>query len=505
MNLLLILGGVITGGIIGYFIWFVRYTTLSKNTDIDIQTKSLRAKQEIQNLLDEAKEKAEKIIEDAREKQEKREQELISIQEKYLQKEEVLENRRVEIDTFEKSLKEKVEEIESLKVEAREKINERKEKIEEISKMSSEKALELLKTEVSKNNEEDLAKLHATFELNKKDELQKRAQDILVSTIHRLASSTASEITITTVQIPNDEIKGKIIGREGRNIRTFERTLGVELLVDDTPGAIIISSFDPIRRQIARVALENLIHDGRIQPAKIEEFAEKAKEEIHTIIKQKGEEACLELGIYNFDPRLVAIIGRLFFRTSYGQNVLNHSIEMAHLAGMLAEELGADVYICKAAALVHDIGKALDHEFQGSHIEIGIKVLRKFGADERIITAMKSHHDDYPHETIEAVIIHTCDMISGSRPGARRDTVENYIKRLTDLENIAHNTPGIDKAYALSAGREIRVFVNPVEVSDLDSFHIARNLAKAIESNLNYPGEIKITLIRENRIIEYAR
>ncbi|HEY1041690.1 MAG TPA: ribonuclease Y [Candidatus Paceibacterota bacterium] len=505
MPTLQILGGVVAGIGIGYIIWYIRHQLAAKNVDFDIKAKTLKAKEEIQTMMDEAKEKAEKIITEARDKHDIREKELITLQEKFLQKEELLEARRNDITNHEQLLKTKIEEIEALKVEARQKLDERAKKIEDLAKLTKDEALDLLKHEVAKDHQDDLAKLMATFELQKKEELGKRAQDILVSTIHRLASSTASEITVTTVQIPSDEIKGKVIGREGRNIRTFERVLGVELLVDDTPGAIIISSFDPVRRQIARVALENLISDGRIQPAKIEEFAEKAKSEIHEIIKQQGEAACLELGIYNFDPRLVALVGRLHFRTSYGQNVLNHSIEMAHLAAMLAEELGADVYISKAAALVHDIGKALDHEFQGSHIEIGIKVLRKYGVDERIITAMKSHHDDYPHETIEAVIIQTCDMISGARPGARRDTVENYIKRLTDLENIANNMEGIEKAYALSAGREIRVFVNPHDITDMDAYKLARELAQKIESSLSYPGEIKITLIRESRIIDFAR
>jgi ribonuclease Y len=310
---------------------------------------------------------------------------------------------------------------------------------------------------------------------------------------------------MTSVQIPNEDIKGKIIGKEGRNIKTFERMSGVELIVDETPGAIIISSFDPVRRQIARLALENLIMDGRIQPAKIEEMVEKAKEDINKIIKQKGEEAVYECGIYNFDPRIVMIIGRLYFRTSYGQNVLQHSIEMAHIAGMLAGELGADVAIAKAGALVHDIGKALDHEIQGTHIDIGVRILQKFGADPRIIVAMKSHHDDCPHETIEAVIVQIADNISGGRPGARRDSVENYLKRLQELEALVNNFPQVEKTFALSAGREIRIFVTPEKITDLEAKNLAREVAKKIETDLKYPGEIKVTVIRETRVIDYAR
>lgn len=337
------------------------------------------------------------------------------------------------------------------------------------------------------------------------EKLDRRAKEILSTTIQRLASSTASEMMTTNVTIPSDDIKGKIIGKEGRNIRAFERTAGVELIVDDTPGTIIISSFDPVRRQIARVALENLILDGRIQPAKIEELVEKAKEEINKIIKEKGEQAVYECGIFNFDPRIIAIIGRLYFRTSYGQNVLQHSIEMAHISGMLAEELGADVYVAKAGALVHDIGKALDHEVQGTHIDIGIRILQKFGADPRIITAMKSHHDDCPHESIEAVIVQTADYISGGRPGARRDTVENYLKRLKELEALVNGFQEVEKSYAISAGREVRVFVTPEKVTDVEAKELARNVAQKIENELKYPGEIKVTVIRENRIVEYAR
>jgi ribonuclease Y len=309
----------------------------------------------------------------------------------------------------------------------------------------------------------------------------------------------------TAVNIPNEEVKGKIIGKEGRNIRAFERAAGVELIVDETPNTIVISSFDPVRRQVARLALENLILDGRIQPAKIEEMVQKAQEDINKIIKQKGEEAVFECGIFNFDPRIIAIIGRLYFRTSFGQNVLQHSVEMAHIAGMIAEELGADVAIAKAGALVHDIGKALDHEVQGTHIEIGMRILQKFGADPRIITAMKSHHDDCPHETVEAVIVQTADIISGGRPGARRDTVENYLKRLQELEALVNTFDGIEKSYALSAGREIRIFVTPEKVSDVEAREKAREIAKKIEAELKYPGEIKVTMIRETRIIEYAR
>ena len=300
-------------------------------------------------------------------------------------------------------------------------------------------------------------------------------------------------------------MKGKIIGKEGRNIKAFERATGVEVIVDDTPGAIIISSFDPVRRQIARMALENLIADGRIQPAKIESMVEKAKQDVNKIIKEKGEQAAYECGVFNLDPRIISILGRLYFRTSYGQNVLQHSTEMAHIAGMIAEELKANVSIAKAGALLHDIGKAVDHEVAGTHVDIGKRILQKFGANEEIIKAMHSHHEEYPYETVESIIVQVADTISGSRPGARRDSIENYLKRLQELEAITNSFKGVEKSYALQAGREIRVFVVPEEVSDLEAKKMAREIAIRIENELKYPGEIKVNVIRESRVIEFAR
>jgi ribonuclease Y len=337
------------------------------------------------------------------------------------------------------------------------------------------------------------------------ERLEQKAKSILATSIQRLANAVSSDMLTTHVAIPNDEIKGKIIGKEGRNIKAFERATGVEVIVDDTPGSITISSFDPVRRQIAKVALENLIKDGRIQPAKIEEIVKKSEEEINKVIKEKGEEAVYETGVLGLDPRVISILGRLHFRTSYGQNVLAHSIEMTHLSGMIAEEIGANVAVAKAGALVHDIGKALDHEVGGSHVEIGRRILQKFGTDEAIIKAMQAHHEEYPYETLESMIVQTADAISGSRPGARSDSMENYLKRLGDLEAVATSFTGVEKAYALQAGREIRVFVTPTDVTDLKSREIARDIAIRIENELKYPGEIKVTVIRESRVIEFAR
>ena len=308
-----------------------------------------------------------------------------------------------------------------------------------------------------------------------------------------------------SLSIPSEEIKGKVIGKEGRNIKAFERATGVDVIIDDAPDKITLSSFDPLRRHIAKLALERLIADGRIQPAKIEEVVEKAKQEVDETVKQKGEQAAYEVGIVGLDPRLTTLLGRLHFRTSFGQNVLQHSVEMAHLAGMLAEELGADVQVAKAGALLHDIGKAVDHEVQGTHVEIGRRLLEKFGVDKRVIQAMQSHHEEYPYETPESIIVQIADAISAGRPGARRDTVERYLERLGDLERLAMSFEGVEKVYAIQAGREIRIFVNPGKVSDLAMHKMAREIAKRVQEELKYPGEIKVNVIRENRVVEFAR
>ena len=490
---------------IGYYLRLIIALGKRRSIEIDIKQMMVGAKEEAQKIVDEAKKTSEIKLAELREEEKKKELEFKETEKRLIKKDEFLDTRQIEVNKEVEGIKIKVEEIKKIqervsKVEV-EKITE----LERVAKLTEVEAKDELLKDVEKKYEEDILIKIQKLENNNEEKLDRRAKDILATSIQRLASSTASELMTTVVSIPNNEIKGKIIGKEGRNIRAFERASGVELIVDDTPGSIVISSFDPIRRQVARLALENLILDGRIQPAKIEELVEKAKEEINKIIKEKGEQAVYECGIFNFDPRIIAILGRLYFRTSYGQNVLQHSIEMAHIAGMLAEELGADVAIAKAGALVHDIGKALDHEVQGTHIEIGMRILQKFGADERIITAMKSHHEDYPYETIESIIVQTADSISGGRPGARRDSVENYLKRLQELEALVNTFPAVEKSYALQAGREIRIFVTPEKISDAEAKLMARDIAIKIEQELKYPGEIKVTMIRETRIIEYAR
>lgn len=490
---------------VGYYLRLIIALGKRRSIEIDIKQMMVGAKEEAQRIVDEAKKTSETKLAELREEEKKKEQEFKETEKRLIKKDEFLDARQVEVNKEVENIKEKVEEIKKIQEKVSKIEEEKRIELERVAKLTEGEAKEELLKDIEKKYEEDILIKIQKLENTNEEKLDRRAKDILATSIQRLASSTASELMTTIVSIPNNEIKGKIIGKEGRNIRAFERAAGVELIVDDTPGSIVISSFDPIRRQVARLALENLILDGRIQPAKIEELVEKAKEEINKIIKEKGEQAVYECGIFNFDPRIVAIIGRLYFRTSYGQNVLQHSIEMAHIAGMIAEELGADVAIAKAGALVHDIGKALDHEVQGTHIEIGMRILQKFGADERIITAMKSHHEDYPYETIESIIVQTADSISGGRPGARRDSVENYLKRLQELEALVNAFPAVEKSYALQAGREIRIFVTPDKISDAEAKLMARDIAMKIEQELKYPGEIKVTMIRETRIIEYAR
>lgn len=498
-------GALAVGAAVGYYLRLIISLGQKGSMELEIKKMMIAAKEEAQRVTDEAKKRAEEREENSKEEEKKRGVEFKKTEERLIKKEELLDARQVEIDKEVENIKLHIEEIKKTKEKIDQAREEQLHELERFSHLSVDEAKKELVTRIEGEYQEDLLIRMQKLEQTAHETLDRRAKEIMATAIQRLSSSTAAELMTTNVAIPSDEIKGKIIGKEGRNIRSFERAAGVELIVDDTPGTIVISSFDPVRRQIARVALENLILDGRIQPAKIEEEVLKAKEDINKIIKEKGEQAVYECGIFNFDPRIIAILGRLYFRTSYGQNVLQHSIEMSHIAGMLAGELGADVYVAKAGALVHDIGKALDHEVQGTHIDIGIRILQKFGADPKIITAMKSHHDDWPHESIEAVIVQTADYISGGRPGARRDTVENYLKRLAELEALVNGFKGVEKSYALSAGREIRIFVTPETVNDVESREMARDIAKKIEAELKYPGEIRVVVIRENRVIEYAR
>lgn len=473
--------------------------------ELDIRQMEIRSKEEAAQIIEEAETKAQAILARAQSELRERETRLKNNEDRLIKKEEFLDKRQADLDQEIEHIKEKTVDIKGLKERIEKLAEEKKAELAKLSHLSPDEAKEELLKITEKEFEEDIMIRMQKLESQGVERLEKRAREILSTAIQRMATSVSGEVMSTTVPLSSDDVKGKIIGKEGRNIKAFERATGVEVIVDDTPNSITLSSFDPVRRAVAKLALENLIADGRIQPARIEEFVTSAESEVNKIIKEKGEEAVLECEIYNLDPKLVAILGRLHFRTSYSQNVLAHSVEMAHLAGMIAEELGANVQVAKAGALLHDIGKAFDHEVQGTHVEIGRRILQKFNVSEEIIKAMQAHHGEYPYETIESVIVQTADSISGGRPGARRDNLDNYLKRLEDLESIATTFEGVEKAYALQAGREIRVFVTPEKVSDLEAKKMARDIALRIESELKYPGEIKVNVIRENRAIEFAR
>lgn len=473
--------------------------------ELEIKEMLLAAKEEAKKITSDAEAKATKVHDDARIEIKEKEDKIHQVEERLTKREDLTDKRQADIDKEVEMIKQRVAEIKAIREKADKLEEDRKATLEKIAKLSTEEAKEQLMKLAEKNSEEDLLVRMNKLDAHGEEMLANKARSILSMSIQRLSSSVAQDVMSTSVEIPNDEVKGKIIGKEGRNIKAFERITGVEVMVDDTPGAITISSFDPVRRHVARIALMELIKDGRIQPAKIEQVVEKAKQDINKTIKEKGEQAAYDCGIIGLDPRILLILGRLHFRTSYGQNVLQHSVEMAHIAGMIAEELGANVNVAKSGALLHDIGKALDHEVAGTHVEIGRRILQKFGASEDIIKAMQSHHEEYPYETVESRIVQTADAISGARPGARRDNIENYLKRLGDLEALANSFPGIEKSYALQAGREIRIFVKPEVVGDVEAKNLAREIAMKIEKDLKYPGEIKVTVIRETRVMEFAR
>lgn len=491
----------VAGGALGYVIRHYVAVTRRGSIEAEIEEKLLKAKRDAHAIEEEALKRASELREEA-----KRNEDRAQKQEERLDKREteLITKDSQLVEEFE-ALKKKSKELESIKDQVAENEVRLGKELEKVAGLSANEAKERLFTKIVKEQEEDLQSRILKLARDGEAKLEEKARDILVSSIYRIANGTISQFMSSTIDLPDEEIKGKIIGKEGRNIKTFERFSGVELLVDEIPNGIVISCFDPVRRAIAKNALEMLIKDGRIQPAKIEECLEKAKKDIGIFMRKKGEEAVLACGLLTVPEELIPIIGRLYFRTSYGQNVLDHSVEMAHIAGVLATELGGDVYVAKAGALLHDIGKAVDHEIQGTHVEIGRKILCKYGVDERVILAMQAHHEEYPYETIESVIVQVADAISGGRPGARRDTVDRYIKRLEDLEALAMSFRGIERVYAIQAGREIRVFVSPLLVNHLEARDLARNIALRVEKELRFPGEIKIHVIRESRTIEFAR
>lgn len=485
---------IIVGGIIGYF---VKQNLLTKN----VKKQEAKAKE----LILSAKDEALKLKEEAKKEEEKKQKYLQEVEGNLRRREETLDRRAETLDREKSELDKSQKENETLKENIKKARTQQLEILEQIAKLNKEEAKEMLLKQVEKEyKDEIIAKIRKSKE-EAKEEADVEAQKVLATVIQRVASEQTAELTVTPVQLPNEEMKGRIIGKEGRNIQVFEKATGVDVIIDETPDAIVLSCFDPVRRYIAKVAMENLLADGRIHPTRIEEAVKKAENDVNKLIKEAGEQAAYDAGVPGLSPDLLKILGRLKFRTSYGQNMLNHSVESAKIAEMLAQELGADVNISKKAALLHDIGKALTHEVEGSHLQLSVDIVKKFGLSSAVIHAIEAHHDDIEARTVEAIIVKAADAISGSRPGARRETLESYVKRLTELENIANSFKGVDKSFAIQAGREVRILVRPEEISDLEAIKLAKDIAKKIESDMQYPGTIKVNVIRETRATEIAK
>ena len=497
--------GILFGVGIGYFARQFFASKKATNAESRAQQILNDGKSQAQDIILEAKSTALKTLEESKKEEKERSAQLSRIEGLLTRKETELEEKSKELGQEKEQLKNKASEIVILKTQVEETHAHQIVELERIAGLNRETAKTELITKIEEDSKDELYRKMHKLDVDNKEEIEKKAREIVTLAVQRYAGSHISDTMTTVISLPFDEVKGKIIGKEGRNIKAIERLTGVDVIIDDTPEALVISGFDPVRRQIARIAIEKLIADGRIHPAKIEEEVQKANEEMNAKIKEEGEAALFETGVGPVDPKLTFLLGRLAFRTSFGQNILRHSVEMTHIAGMLASELGADVSLAKKGALFHDIGKALDHEVQGTHVEIGRKVLQKFNMDPKVVLAMEAHHDEYPYAILEARIVQAADAISGARPGARKDTVEVYLKRLEELERIAKSFEGVEKSYAIQAGRELRIFVTPTQIDDLGAIKLAKDVAKKIEEEMKYPGEIRVNVIRETRALEYAR
>lgn len=469
---------------------------------LDAENRSETIKKEI---TIEAKEEAHRMRSEVEREIRERRAEIQRSEKRLIQKEEAIDRKTENLEKKEESITQKEQTLVDKQHELDGFISRQIEELERISGYTVEEAKNVLLSNIEKEIRYEASVMIKDIESKAKEEADKKAKEIITGAIQRCAADHVAESTVSVVPLPNDEMKGRIIGREGRNIRAIETLTGIDLIIDDTPEAVILSGFDPVRREIARLSLEKLIVDGRIHPARIEEMVEKAEKEVNNIIKEEGEQATFEVGIHNLHPELIKLLGRLKYRTSYGQNVLKHSVEVAHLAGLMAGELGLDIKTAKRAGLLHDIGKSIDHEVEGTHVDIGIDLLRKYKESETIINGMAAHHGDYEPKSMEAVLIAAADALSAARPGARRETLETYIKRLQKLEEIANTTPGVERSFAIQAGREIRIIAKPEEMNDEEIVFLAREISKKIESELEYPGQIKVNVIRETRAIEYAK
>ena len=495
---------------------FVTVSNLKKNADSKIGSAESKAREIIDDAVKTAEAKKKESIleikeESIRTKNEleketkERRAELQRYEKRVLSKEESLDKKAEAIEKREAGFTAKEEQLKAREAKVEELSKQRVQELERISGLTSEQAKEYLLKTVEDDVKHDTAKMIKEMEAQAKEEAEKKAKDYVVTAIQRCAADHVAETTISVVQLPSDEMKGRIIGREGRNIRTLETLTGVELIIDDTPEAVVLSGFDPIRREVARIALEKLIVDGRIHPARIEEMVEKAQKEVEAVIREEGEAAALEVGVHGIHPELIRLLGRMKFRTSYGQNALKHSIEVAQLAGLLAGEIGLDVRLAKRAGLLHDIGKSIDHDVEGSHIQIGVELCRKYKESATVINAVEAHHGDVEPESLIACVVQAADTISAARPGARRETIETYTNRLKQLEDISNQFKGVEKSFAIQAGREIRIMVVPEQVSDADMVLLARDISKQIEYELEYPGQIKVNVIRESRVTDYAK
>ncbi len=504
MELLAILLGVAGLGV-GY--GASTYTARKKSVEAEgkAEKELAKAKKEADRLVDEARSEAHRLSDTARKEEQARRNELKELENRVVQREEALDKKLDNLDKRTERLRAGEDEVEALKNEIRDIRVKQQEKLEKIAKLKKSEAAEKLMQMTERDIKNDLAGLIAKLQNEARDTAEDNAAVLIVTAMERMSSEVTAERTLTSVKLEDEEMKGRIIGKEGRNIQALQRATGVDIMVDDTPGYIVLSSFDPVRREVARQALELLLKDGRVHPGRIEEVVEKAQKNVEKDVLRAGEDAAREVGVLGIPKELLQLLGELKYRTSYGQNVLKHSTEMAHMAGMLAEELGANVQVTKYATLMHDMGKALTHKMEGKHHHISGEMLRKYGAPEEVALAAEQHHDDMEATSVEALIVRVCDAISASRPGARNISAENFVERMKELENIANGFPGIEKSYAISAGREVRVFVQPQQIDDLSAIRLARDIATKIESSMNYPGTIKVNVIRETRAIEFAK